>query len=249
MNNQNLIVENKELKRQLNIARSWMRKQIKEELRCIKVEKETNEKIDDIEILICSHIDAFFSQIHLVNIPDQVLENILTSEMNYQYMLKWQRVDNLALIIWYNKALDLLIEELITKWFRKFVNTSWTPEVREDDSLDSFLNLVVNKWYSLNIWRLYHILKNIVKWKEMFWLSKEFLDYLHKYNYIKDILLNDKFIKKLEKLVDSDVLWEKRHFGKIKNNEALKIRKIVIWDFEDKNCIIYQLFKIQDVPL
>jgi Uri superfamily endonuclease len=72
---------------------------------------------------------------------------------------------------------------------------------------------------------------------------------LDKYTYLKDILLSDNFFKKLWFLVSSDILWTKRHRWKIDFVETRKAREIIIWNFKDKECLMYKLIETQNINL
>jgi hypothetical protein len=155
--------------------------------------------------------------------------------------------DGLWVITSYQKCLDIIIENFITKQFRKFAKKKLQIYLRKNDPLEKSLNLVVNKWYILGVWRLYHILSLINKNSELYDYWKCFKQYLEKYNYISDIILKKNFIKNFEKLITSEVLGKKRHIWKITLEETKQARKLLIWDFENNNCIIYDLCEISKI--
>ena len=254
--NLDLKKRNSELSRMLLVAKSWMEKQIKEEITKIsrknikKLSEET--KVSFIswnnEEIITKKIYYFFWDIVMMNIPRQTIEHIISAEINYYNLEKNNEIDWFPVISSYNKVIDIIIENFITKEFRKFAKKRWQTVLRKNDLIEKFLNSVVVKWYSLSVWRLYNIIKTIKNNWELFdyWLC--FRDFLEKYEYIKIILLDDIFYKNLWIIIKSEVFWEKRHKWFINFEDTQKARKILIWNFEDQNCIIYKLIEIQNIP-
>lgn len=245
---------NQELSRMLLSAKNWMEKQIKEEIKKI-----SNKNIKDLETknsftewnqeeIISKKIYDFFWDIIIMNIPKQTIQHIISAEINYYNLEKNKEIDWFPVISSYNKTIDILIENFITKEFRKFAKKKWQNILRKNDLVEKFLNSVVIKWYTLSIWRLYHLIEKIKKNWELFEYWSCFKEFLEKYNYLKEVLLNDIFYKNLWIVIKSEVFWEKRHKWFISFEETQKTRKILIWDFKDKNCIIYKLIETQNIP-
>jgi hypothetical protein len=107
----------------------------------------------------------------------------------------------------------------------------------------------------LSAGRLYHLLKTISEyfnWEEKKYKLNHytylFYKFLKKHYYIKSILLEDKkFLEIFEKIINSEVLWNKRHSWQISFVETREARKLLIWDFKDKECLIYKLIQIWEV--
>ena len=76
---------------------------------------------------------------------------------------------------------------------------------------------------------------------------KCFKEYLEKYDYIYQILLDDTVFKYFDELVSSEILGKKRHVWKINFVETRAARKLLIWDFNDDNCLIYKFIEIGKV--
>lgn len=254
--NQKLKELNSELSKKLIVAQNWMKKQIKEEI--IKISrKEIKNLSDDTKIsfiewdyeeVITKKIYSFFWDIIIMNFPKQIIEHIISAEINYYNLEKNNDIDGFPVISSYHKTLDIILENFITKEFRKFAKKRGQTQLRKNDLVEKFLNSVVIKWYSLSVWRLYHLLKTIKSNEELFDYWQCFSYFLDKYHYIKDVLLDDIFYKNLWKIVNSEVLWEKRHKWFIHFKEAKETRNILIWDFKNKSCIIYKLVETQNVP-
>jgi hypothetical protein len=81
----------------------------------------------------------------------------------------------------------------------------------------------------------------------MFEYWETFAAYLDKYIEVKDVLLSDDFYKLFAEVITSDVLGWKRHAGKINIKETEKTRKLMVWDYTDKNSILYILLESQSV--
>lgn len=249
MNIQKLQLENQDLKRKLAIAQSWMKQEVRNHVAAIweqhSQEWSTHSQLTEEEI--SDKITSFIWEILMLNVPRDFMENIISAEILFHSLEEKNNFDGLWIISSYHKALDILIENFITKWFRKYAHKQWQTQLRKNDVIEKFLNSVVNQWYILWLWRLYHILKMIKTDETLsdFWNC--FKNYLEKYDFLWNMLLSDEFYKTFWKLVNSDILWKKRHVGNINFTETQKARKLLIWDFEDKNCLIYKLIETQKI--
>lgn len=262
MNLEQLKKENIDLKRKLSIAKLWMEREVRSQVKKIarwKVSRMTSDTKDvffseNIEEIITKKISDFFGEIMLLNVPATVIENIITAEINYFNLRENPNSDWLWVITSYHKSLDTLIESFITKWFRKFAKKKWQTQLRKNDSLEKSLNSVVNQWYILSVGRLFHLI-SIIKDQdndddeivELFDYGKCFKEYLIKYDYIYEILFNADFFHNFESLVDSEILWKKRHVWKISFDETKHARSLLIWDFKDTNSLIYKFIEIAKV--
>lgn len=250
--NEKLLKENKELKKKLEVAKNWMKKEIKENVK--KISKNRVKKMDsevknifieeNIEEVITKNITDFFWEILLLNIPSAVIENIISAEISYFNLKENKNTDGIWVITSYNKCLDILIEIFITKQFRKFVKKKSQIYLRKNDPIEKTLNLVVNSWYILWVWRLYHILTLIINEEILYDFWKCFREYLIKYDYISQILLKEDFYVNFKKLILSEVFGRKRHIWKITFEETKQARELLIWNFTNKKCIIYNLCEI-----
>jgi len=234
-----LKLENKILKRKLEIASIWMKKEVKNQIKNVgkwNIDKKIDKKIHN-----------FFWDIMLLNIPETVINNIILAEISYCNLKENKYTDWLSVIFSYHKALDTIIESFITKWFRRFAKKDKTLHLEKNDLLEKSLHSVVGSWYILSIWRLFHILKlKKNNWK-IFNYWNCFLKYLDEYKYLKDVLLETSFYDKLEKIIKSEVLWKKRHSWNISFEETKIARNILIWKLENRDCIIYKLIESQSV--
>jgi len=252
LNIKDLQNENKELRRKLSIAKNWMEREVKTQIQNISKDKVKSIASSDknsffsenIEDMVTNTVTSFFGELMLLNTPQVVIENIISAEILFYNFRMNKKTDGLWVITSYHKSIDILIESTITKGFRKFAKKAWQTQLRKNDPLEKTLNLVVNKWYILWIWKLFHIVSNIINNKELFDYWKCFEEYINKSYFIKDILLDKDFYKIFEELVELEILWKKRHIWKIWFEDTKKSRYILIWDLKDKNSIIYKLIQM-----
>lgn len=253
--NEKLKKENEKLKKKFFMAKIWMEREIKAEVTKIaksKVSKMTSKTKDlffaeNVEDIITRKVSDFFWEIMLLNTPSQVIDNIISAEVLYFNLRENKNADWLWVITSYHKSLDFLIETYITKWFRKYAKKNWQIYLRQNDPLEKALNSVVNNGYILWIWRLFHILKLIKNNEQIYDYWKCFKWYLEKYNNLSEILLDDSFFEIFKKIMDSEILGKKRHIWKINYEETKNARESLIWDFKNKNCLIYKFIEIGKV--
>ncbi len=249
MNLQKLQLENQDLKRKLQIAEAWMKREVRQQVARISEEQQNeNDNVDDnSEEIISEKITEFIGEILLLNIPSSVMENIISAEIGYHHMQSSAWYDGLSVISSYHKALDTLIENFITKWFRKFAHKQKQTVLRENNVLEKSLHAVVSKWYILGIWRLFHILKVIKTDDSLGDYGKCFKKYLEKYRYLGDCLLSDEIYTILEVLVNSEILGKKRHVWKITFDETKEARTLLIGNFQNESCLLYRLIETQSL--
>jgi len=247
--------ERDDLQKKLRALSAWATRDIKSNISSIAKQRASwldtdtensfhNEATaEDIE----KKISEYFGNIMLMNAPSWVVDALTTAEVNYYNLLKNPNIDGLAVVSAYHKALDALIESCITKGFRKFAKKKWQTVLRKNDPLEKTLHMVVNKWYILWFGRLYWLVKYIKQDWTLYDYGECFAEYLDKYYYLKDILLEGYFFSQITELANSEVLWAKRHKGNIAWKEAIKTRELFIWNYENKNAIIYKLLESQNV--
>ena len=247
--------ERDELEKKLSVLSAWATRDIKSNIssiarqRAAGLDNETHDNFHAEETAeeIEQKITEYFGNILLMNAPSWVVDALTTAEVNYFNLLQNPNIDGLSVVSAYHKALDALIETIITKWFRKFAKKKWQTVLRKNDPLEKTLNMVVNKWYILGFGRLYGLIKYIKQDGELYDYGECFAEYLDKYYYLKDVLLEDNFFSQITQLANSEVLWAKRHTWNIAWKEAIKARQLFIGNYENKNAIIYKLLESQSV--
>lgn len=257
-----LLEENTQLKKEIEILQSkmarvriWMEKEVKAQAHKIaksKTSKLTSSVKEDFlsenfEEVIASRINDYFGDLLLLNAPKWTIEWITSAEINYYNMMKNPTIDGFAVISAYHKVLDLFIESFITNNFRKFAKKKWQTILRVNDPLEKSLNLIVNSKYIMSVGRLYGLLRMLKEEQKLHDYGKCFKEYLDKYSELKSILLDDEFYEQFTRLNKSEVLSSKRHSGTISKKDTAEARKILIWDFRDKNSMIYKILEGQSV--
>lgn len=247
--------ERDELQKKLAALSSWASKDIKSNIKSIarqrasQLDSNTQASMHeeyspkDME----QKITKYFWNILLMNAPSSLLDSLTTAEVNYYNLIQNPWIDGLSMVSAYHKWLDAIIETYITKGFRKFAKKKGQTILRKNDPLEKTLHLVVTKWYILGFWRLYGLLKAMKNDGDLYDYGECFCEYLNKYYYLKDVLLEDDFFSQMTQLANSEVLWAKRHKGNISGKEALQTRKLFIGDYKDHNAIIYKLLESQSV--
>lgn len=249
MNIQKLQLENNDLKRKLKIAQAWMEREVRVQVEKIWSEhnKDWGNHTELSEEKIIETITEFIWEILMLNVPWDFMENVISAEVQFHSLEENKNFDWMWIISSYHKALDVLIENFITKGFRKFAHKQNQTQLRKNDVMEKTLNSVVNQWYILWVGRFYHLLKMIRSWEKLEDYAQCFSDYLNKYNYLWEMFLSDEFYWNFWKLINSEILWKKRHVWNINFEETARARKILIWDFENQNCIIYKLIETQRI--
>jgi hypothetical protein len=156
-------------------------------------------------------------------------------------------IDWVGVISSFHKWLDTLIETFITKWFRKFAKKDKKVFLKWNDPLEKQLNLVCGQWYIMSVWRLFHLLKMIKNTNTQGLYVQCFKDYLNKYSFISDILYTPSFYNNFRDLIQTELLWKKRHSWTSNFKETTKARTLFIWDFTNKDCLIYKFIELWKV--
>ncbi|MDD2486965.1 MAG: hypothetical protein PHS92_01180 [Candidatus Gracilibacteria bacterium] len=250
-----LQAENEALKKKLDFCIKWMKREIEDQIHKIAIRKVTkmteNGKEDFLkenqEQIIASRIQGFFGDILLLNSPNNTLEYLVNSEINFYNMQKTQNLDGFSVISSYNKILDAFIEHFIVNNFRKYAVKKGKTILRVNDPMEKALHMVINKKYILSIGRLYGLLKAIKNDEKLHPYGETFAEYLDKYRELKDILLSDEFFSIFAEVIESDVFGGKRHSGRIDFKETKSTRQLMTGDFQDKKSILYLLLESQSV--
>ena len=253
----NLERENQILKQKLKVAQKWIKREILANIKSINISQpnyETKTKKDNFfsenieEIIYHKTMDFLWEEIFMYASKD-VLEYVISSEILFFTLRNNKNLDWLWIITSYQKSFDLLVEEHITKPFRKYFHSKKIFPYLENDALEKSLYLTVSKGHILGFWRLFSLLKNIFKDAKLWLYSEIFKEFLEKYSYIKKIILEPEFLEIYEKIIDLETFWAKRHIWKVNFDDVVATRKYFLWDLENKNCLFYKLFQIYDSPL
>lgn len=236
MNNENkdLVEENKILRQKLEVAQKWMQSQV---LWAQNVIQNKWSLAGDIE----QKIYNFFPPEALSNFPSNGVENIISAEILFEHLREWENFDGISVLISYGKILDQMIELYITKWFRKYILKNNISPKYVNAPLEKSLRLIVEKKFTFSLWRMYQSLQTILKWETMSPYLYEFSSYLKSRDFLWETLLSRSFLLQLERVIDSHALTDKRHTGTLSKADTIIARRAIVWDFNDTNCILYQL--------
>lgn len=245
---QELLRENAELKRKLEVSRVWMEREVRDSAHRIATKRVGKMSIldrDDFlgqnqEEIITNRIRGYFGELLLLNAPKSTVEHLVDSEISYFSLAKVANGDGIGVISSYTKILDSLIESGITNQFRKFVAKQGAVILRTNDPLEKALYLVISKKYILSTGRLYGLLKSIRKGEPLLEFSGLFAKYLEKYQSLGDFLLGDAFFNRYAELIEGEVFGGKRHSGKISREETQQMRQLLVGNFTDKTGLLYQ---------
>lgn len=246
--------ENKILKQKLNLAKSFINREIKSHIKNISSQKlqflwtqdRENFFDENIEEIISTSVENYFPETIIFSIDKSIIENIISAEVFYHNLIKNDFLDWVSVINSYQKAIDFLIEQNITSLFRKFAKTK-NVELQQNDLTEKNLHSIVENGYSLWFTRLFSLIQNIKNNSDLYDYGIIFRQFLEKYTYIKDIILSENFYNLSKQIADSDLFWAKRHKSKITLKEVKTARNIIIWDFREKNSLIYHLASIWEI--
>lgn len=217
-------------------AQQWMQQQVQEAQQNIV----SNHTLEQKVIL-------FLSKHTAQPIPEWCLQHILSAEMVYSALKNMDPFDGTAISILYQKALDICIETYITQGLRQFVLHRYTSTSPINHPLEKSLYQVIHQWYSLSTGRLYDWLTRI-KNKDFSGLySQYFSEYLSANPDLHRTLLSDQWYGNYEKIIQKEMFSSKRHTDQICLSDIDLLRKILVWDIEDENCLVYKLIQTAEV--
>lgn len=243
-----LLKELEELKKKLEAAQNWMRREIESQIKLVIQNKESS-ITEGFEEKIAEKIHSFFTDILLIQTPDSVVENLIMSEVEYELLLQGNRIDPLSVIISYQKVLDACVEKFIIQDFRKYAKKHNCITLSENHHLEKVFHSVVNDGYILWLNKFLFSLLEISKQHISLPYISCFRDFLQRRKELWNILFSPDFLEASEKILWSDIFWGKRHSGEISLSEVESIRSIVVGKFETKSCLIYKLFETQKIDI
>lgn len=251
----NLKQENEILRKKLEIAQNWMKREVLKDIKNINSSKinfstkldKNNFFSENIEEIVYNQTINFFGEEIFLYVSKDILENIISAEILFFTFRENKNLDWLGIITSYHKSFDSLVEENITKNFRKYFNSRKLNLKLENDLIEKKLHSIIFDWHILWFWRLFSLLKNISENKNLLPYSKIFKDFLEKYSYIWGILLEKEFLEIYEKLVNLETFGSKRHIWKVSFEDVLETRKYFLWDLKEKNSFFYKLLRIFEI--
>ncbi|NDK10270.1 hypothetical protein GW846_05850 [Candidatus Gracilibacteria bacterium] len=230
------------LQKKLKHAQEWMAREIEnaEQVRKNKLIKD-NATIIGKEFNVTQKIQYFLEDFSPQDIPQGTIENIRSSEILFEHILEGYHLDGTAVIVGYQKVLDLLVEIKITEGFRKFIQEKGISHAPENKVLEKSFYAINANHYTLGLGRLYQALQKIKNNKIDGLYLLHFSQYIHSHSSLKKSLLESDFFLQLEQLVNSNAVGEKRHQGSLSLQDTKICRELCIGNLYEKNCLIYIL--------
>lgn len=227
-----LLAENADLKRKLQVSQRWMEREVQQSLHKIATKKVSKMSLSDREDflsqnqeeIIGNQIKRYFGDILLLNAPKNTVEYLVDAEISYFSLRKMPSGDGIGVVSSYTKILDGLIESIITSQYRKYILKQGPVILRANDPLEKALHLVITKKYTLSTGRLYGLLKTIRSGGQLLEFGYQFKRYIEKYDDLGKLLLSDEFFKPYSALIEGEVFGGKRHSGRISFEETEKVR-------------------------
>lgn len=238
---QKLVHENQKLRAELAIARQWIGREVSE-IRMRKVKQETvhstrkdlQESEDDIRTRIRKYFGALSSCLSEEN-EDLLIE----SEINFQHLARKKDLDALMVTNVYQKVLENIFEEHMTRHFREAHGHS-RLHPSKNDLLEKTLYKVMHDGFRLSLGKVYQIFERIVMGKsgDIIELFRHSIDTLP----ISEALNDSEFWELFTDLIETKAFGEKRHAGKISFQDARFIRESVVGNYEEDG-LLKILFK------
>lgn len=246
--------ENEILKKKLENAQNWIKREVLSDMKMINfskinIETSLNKKnffSENIEEIVENNLLSFFGEEIFLSVSPEIFENIVSSEILFFTIRENKNLDWLGIITSYHKSFDLIVEEEITKPFRKFFNSKKLNLELKNDLLEKKLYSVIFEWHILGFGKFFWLLKNISENEKLLPYAKIFKEFLEKYSYLSEVLLEKNFLEIYEKLVLLETFWSKRHIWKVDFEDVLETRKYFLWDLKEKNCFFYKLLGIYE---
>lgn len=223
--------ENKKLREKLTIAEQWIGRELSEtHFRKMKSEATKNTKTDlsETEEEVEKRFEKYFWEVYQ-GLGHQNRELLRESETNFSYLVRQKELDGLIVTNAYQRILENIFEEHITRHFRE-ENKKGRVQMAKNDILEKTLYKVIKSDFHLSLWKIYLILKRWLEEKpgglvEIFRTSAE--------NHpLYSIISNGDFWEYFTDIIETHAFWEKRHAGKITLKDARFLREKITGNFE-----------------
>jgi len=221
----------------LQHAQEWMRREV-------LAQKQQLWKTSRSEDDIIASLKNYFPQEVFLHFSDTDLKELVSSELLFD--LQWQHpdIDGSAIVLGYQKVFDSLVEEYITKWFRKYIKKVSSLPSPENTPLEKSLYQVVKRGFRLSAWRIFEILENTKNSKDTWYYESLFISYLQSSKELEISLLTSNFLIHLRVLAYKKILWEKRHSWILSAEDTVLARKIYIWNLQDGDSLLNLLAQL-----
>lgn len=241
---QKLKEENKRLKEQLLLCKSWIQREIAEKAYAINKRRahENTRSTMDIESYesIAEMVESYFGQLIFVSWAREMTPHLIDAETNFFHFMKKKEFDGFVVTNGYQKALESLIENIITSGYRSYAKRL-KSNLRVNNLLEKTLHKTVTKGYMLSVGKFFETIKKIRSTKLEWSYEKAFAKYLGQLGWLGEYILSDAFWDDWSIVLDTEVFGSRRHSGSVGKEEVQILRKQITGNYETKESILYRL--------
>ncbi|MBP7806082.1 hypothetical protein KA057_00180 [Candidatus Gracilibacteria bacterium] len=226
-----LAQENQELREKLAIAEQWIGRELSE-IRFRKMKEEAkkqtkhglSESEQDIEERGKKYLGDSYSLLSHEN-----RELLIESEINFSHLIRQKDIDGLIVANAYQKILENLFEEHITKIFRETYKKS-RLHPKKNDLLEKTIYKVIQNDFHLSLGKIYLILQRGLQEDtgDLIALFRESAEKQPLYN----ALSHGEFWEYFSDIIETGAFGEKRHAGKITLKDVRFLREKITGNFE-----------------
>ena len=253
-------MENTILKSKLALAEKWMQREVQgaiihiqkqKKIKTARMNFDNTFETEGINMITQSILDKFWWTLEYA--PKCTLERLIDAEIYWYTLQKYPKMDGLPMIIAYQKILDAWIHEtLIVPWKIHIRKSLWMRNTISAKvvGIEKDLQNIVEKNYTLSVWRLYQLLQNARDHDtdaESLYLTHNILEFWKQNTpFLFSFLISEEFFSDFSLLISSEVFTKKRHEMKVNYKEAMTTREIILWK-NDTSGIFYKLFSSREI--
>lgn|GEM_PF-1091642 len=156
-------------------------------------------------------------------------ELLIESEINFSHLVRQKDIDGLIVTNTYQKVLENIFEEFMTRHFRE-ANKKSRLHPRKNDLLEKTLYKVIQNDFHLSLGKIYLILQRGFEEKSGD-LVRLFHDFAEK-EPIYTALSHGDFWEYFTDIIETGAFGEKRHAGKITLKDVRFLREKILGNFE-----------------
>ncbi len=156
-----------------------------------------------------------------------MIEQLLSAELVFASLKNTKYTDGFSVLSSYFKGIDILIEEEITKPFRKYASKEHT-KLLKNDIIEKNLYRIIYQGHHLSFGRLFQLLSVFPEEVKTGTYLETFFRFLEKYQYIKNIITHKKFLEIYQKINETEITSTARHSGMIDSVTTKYVRNLLI---------------------
>lgn len=227
----NLSKENRELREKLAIAEQWIGRELSEiRFRKMKEEakKQTKHGLTESESDIEERCRKYFGETYPL-LSHENRELLIESEINFSHLIRQKDIDGLIVSNAYQKILENIFEEHITRAFRETHKKS-RLHPQKNDLLEKTIYKVIKNDFHLSLGKVYLILEKGLQENtgDLIAVFRESAEKQPLYN----ALSHGDFWEYFTDIIETGAFGEKRHAGKITLKDVRFLREKIIGNFE-----------------